>query len=131
MPSSFKEIFDECVDHYASERETLPYFRAQIKIMLSMLSAEPPGTLLDIGCAAGAEIPSLRALGHRVIAADLSESMARVCQQRFAGNGEVQVLCAEADRTPLVAESVDNVVCLGVFEFLPDYKLALADIARV
>jgi SAM-dependent methyltransferase len=131
MQHAFKELFDDCVDHYASERERLPYFRAQIDIMLSMLSGEPAGTLLDMGCAAGAEIPALRAMGHKVIGADLSERMVQVCRQRFAGDQAVQVLCAEADRIPLAANSVDHVVCLGVFEFLPDYRPALDDIARV
>jgi SAM-dependent methyltransferase len=131
MPSAFKEIFDDCVDHYATEREQLPYFRKQIEIMQRMLAGESAGTVLDLGCAAGSETAALRAMGHRVIAADLSERMARACRQRFAGDRAVQVLCAEADRIPLASDSVDHVACLGVFEYLPDYRPALAEIARV
>ena len=131
METAFKELFDDCVDHYATQRELLPYFRAQIEIMRSMLSSEAAGTVLDIGCAAGAEIPALRALGHKVIAADLSERMVQVCKRRLAADGAVQVLCAEADRIPISANSVDHVVCLGVFEYLPDYSPALAEITRV
>jgi len=131
MERAFKELFDDCVDHYANERELLPYFRAQLKIMRSMLSGESAGTVLDLGCAAGAEIPVLRALGHRVIAADLSEKMVEACKKRFANDAAVQVLCAEADRLPLAANSVDHVVCLGVFEFLNDYSPALGEISRV
>ncbi len=131
MEQAFKEIFDDCVDHYAHERELLPYFRAQIEIMLSMLSCETPGTLLDVGCAAGAEIPALRALGYKVIAADLSERMLQVCQARFADDAGVQLFCAEADRLPISANSVDHLVCLGVFEYLRDHSAALAEISRV
>jgi ubiquinone/menaquinone biosynthesis C-methylase UbiE len=131
MQPAFKELFDNCVDHYASEREHLPYFRAQIRIMQSMLSGEPAGTVLDLGCAAGAEIHALREMGHSVFGADLSEQMVQMCRQRFAGDKAVRVLCAEADRIPLAANSVDHAVCLGVFEFLPDYRPAIAELARV
>lgn len=131
MERAFKELFDGCVDHYAHERELLPYFRAQVKIMLRMLSSESAGTVLDLGCAAGAEIPALRGLGHRLIAADLSEKMTAACKKRFANDAAVEVICAEADRIPLSANSVDYVVCLGVFEFLRDYSPALAEISRV
>jgi len=131
MPSAFKEIFDDCVDHYATEREQLPYFRKQIDIMQRMLAGESVGTVLDLGCAAGSEAAALRAMGHRVIAADLSERMACACKQRFDADRAVEVLCAEADRIPLATDSVDHVVCLGVFEYLPDYSPALAEIARV
>jgi SAM-dependent methyltransferase len=131
MERAFQELFDDCVDHYASERERLPYFRAQIEIMLSMLARESAGTVLDIGCAAGAEIPALRSLGHNVIGADLSEKMVQQCRQRFANDRAVQVLCAEADRLPIQANSVDHVVCLGVFEFLGDHSRGLKEIARV
>jgi len=131
MPSAFKEIFDDCVDHYASEREQLPYFRKQIEIMQRMLAGESAGTVLDLGCAAGSEAVALRAMGHRVIAADLSERMLRACKQRFAADRAVEVVCAEADRIPLATNSIDHVVCLGVFEYLPDYGPALAEIVRV
>jgi len=131
MEQAVKELFDDCVDHYASEREQLPYFRAQLKIMQSMLAGEAVGRVLDLGCAAGAEIVTLRGMGHKVIGADLSERMVEVCHKRFAGDGAVQVLCAEADRLPLASDSVDHVVCLGVFEFLRDYSPALTEITRV
>lgn len=132
METAFKEFSDESmVDHYAKEREQLPYFQAQIAIMQSMLSDEPAGKVLDLGCAAGSEIATLRAMGHKVIAADLSEPMVQVCQRRFAADPAVQVLCSQADRLPIAANSFDHVVCLGVFEYLPDYSLALAEISRV
>ena len=131
MERAFKELFDDCVDHYATERERLPYFRAQIKIMLSMLARESAGTVLDIGCAAGAEVAPLRALGNRVVGIDLSEKMVQQCQLRFARDRAVQLLCAEADRLPFTANSVDHIVCLGVFEFLRDYSPAVQEIARV
>ena len=131
MQTAFKELFDECVDHYAEEREQLPYFRAQINIMRSMLSGEAAGTVLDIGCAAGAEIPALRAMGHKIIAFDFSERMVQVCRRRFAADPAVEVFCAQADRLPLADQSVTHVVCLGVFEYLRDYSPGLAEISRV
>ena len=131
MQHTVKKIFDECADHYATERERLPYFRAQIKIMLSMLSGQTGETILDIGCAAGAEIPSLRALGFKVIGVDFSERMLQFCEARFEGDDQVALLCVDAEHIPLSQNSVDHVVCLGLFEFLNDYSLAITEISRV
>jgi len=54
-----RQLFDGCADHYASERERTPYFQAQLAIVLSMLVGQS-GRILDIGCAAGGEIPEFR-----------------------------------------------------------------------
>lgn len=125
------KVFDDCSDHYATERETLPYFQAQLRIAFSMLAAETPGRILSLGCAAGAEIPELRARGFQVLGFDLSERMARLCRTRFASDRGVQVCCAEAEHLPLADASADQVICLGVFEFLQDHSSGLAEVARV
>lgn len=131
MQELVRELFDDCADHYASERETLPYFKAQLKIALSMLAGETPGKILSIGCAAGAEILELRARGSRVFGVDLSEQMLQRCRARFAEDRQVTVCCAEADSLPFADNSLDQVICLGVFEFLRDHDVAMAEVFRV
>ena len=54
-----REAFNDRAEHYALERERLPYFQAQLEIVLTMLAGEG-GRILDIGCAAGGEIPMLQ-----------------------------------------------------------------------
>ena len=131
MQEGVRKTFDECADHYATEREHMPYYLAQLSIVQSILANETRGTMLDIGCAAGAEISMLRSFGFRVIGVDLSERMLHLARARFEGDSELGLFCADAERLPLCSNSVDHVLCLGLFEFLSDYSPALAEICRV
>ena len=126
-----REVFEGCGDHYATERERLPYFQAQMAIMLSMMEGARNGVILDIGCAAGGEIGPLLERGFRVVGLDFSESMLELGSRRFAGDARVAFCRADAEKLPVKDGSVDHVVCLGVFEFLPDQEAAVQEIHRV
>jgi ubiquinone/menaquinone biosynthesis C-methylase UbiE len=124
------EIFGNSVDHYATERERTPYFQAQLAIVYAMLAGEH-GRILDLGCAAGGEIPELRRRAFSVIGIDLSLRMLEAARRRFADDSEVQFCQADVEKLPFSSQSMDHVVCLGVFEFLPGYESALNEIHRV
>lgn len=124
------EVFEDCADHYATERERTPYFRAQLRIVHKMLTGER-GRILDIGCAAGGDIPGYRARQFSVIGIDLAPRMLEFAHQRFADDPEVHFCRADVEHLPFADQSMDHVVCLGVFEFLQDYNAALGEIHRV
>jgi ubiquinone/menaquinone biosynthesis C-methylase UbiE len=124
------EVFEDCADHYATERERTPYFRAQLAIVHSMLAGER-GRILDIGCAAGGDIPGYRSRQFSVVGIDLSPRMLEFTKRRFADDPEVQVCRADVEHLPFADASMDHVVCLGVFEFLQNYDAALKEIYRV
>jgi SAM-dependent methyltransferase len=125
-----REFFQNCAEHYATEREHLPYFRAQLGIVSKMLAGKS-GRVLDIGCAAGGEIARLRGLGFSVIGIDLVPQMLRLAHSRFACDSEVHFCQADIDHLPFLSGSMDHVVCLGVFEFISDYRAAIEEICRV
>jgi ubiquinone/menaquinone biosynthesis C-methylase UbiE len=122
--------FDDCSDYYATERERTPYFQAQLDIALSMLAGKK-GRILDIGCAAGAEIRELLARKFEVVGMDLSPRMLNFARRRFAGESAAQFCLADVEHLPFATQSMDHVVCLGVFEYLKDYSPALAEVHRV
>lgn len=124
------EIFEQWADHYATERERTPYFRAQLAIVISMLAGES-GRILDMGCAAGGEISELRARDFSVVGIDISPRMLEFARCRFANDPQVHFCRADIDRLPFLSQSMDHVVCLGVFEYLPDYSAAVQEIHRV
>jgi ubiquinone/menaquinone biosynthesis C-methylase UbiE len=124
------EIFEQWAPHYATERERTPYFRAQVAIVSSMLAGKS-GRILDLGCAAGGEIPELRTHDFSVVGVDISSHMLKFARQRFASDPNVQFCRADIDRLPFLSQSMNHVVCLGVFEFLPDYNAAVQEIHRV
>ncbi|MBZ5636893.1 MAG: class I SAM-dependent methyltransferase [Acidobacteriia bacterium] len=57
--------------------------------------------------------------------------MLQFAHKRFERDGHVHFCQADIDQLPFLPESMDHVVCLGVFEFLPDYGTALREIRRV
>jgi SAM-dependent methyltransferase len=123
-------LFESAVDEYSNERESMPLYRLQLEFMLSALANES-GRVLDIGCAAGSEIQSLRSKNCTVIGIDFSPLMLERAQSRFAGQPEVMLCQADAERLPFASQSIDHVVCLGVFEYLPNYPVALSEIHRI
>ena len=125
-----RDVFEDQAAHYDTERERLPYFKAQVRHMVSMLAGQK-GRILDIGCAAGGEIRDLRARGFSVVGMDLAPTMVELARRRFADDPEVQFCRADAERLPFADHSLDHVVCLGVFEFLGDQPLAVREINRV
>jgi len=124
------EVFEGLAEHYATERERTAYFRAQVEIAVSMLAGES-GRILDIGCAAGGDIPEYRSRQFSVIGIDLSPRMLEFARRRFADDGQVHFCQADVERLPFADQSMDHVVCLGVFEFLSDYESPLREIRRV
>jgi ubiquinone/menaquinone biosynthesis C-methylase UbiE len=125
-----KGVFDRAASYYAGERGQSPWFQAQLKIVLDMLDSEP-GSLLDIGCAAGAEFAPLLARGFQIVGLDYSPEMLRLAQQRFGAAHGLHLCRADAESLPFPDASFDHVVCLGVFEYLSTYDRSLAEIQRV
>jgi ubiquinone/menaquinone biosynthesis C-methylase UbiE len=123
-------LFEEWAEHYDNQRVRTAYFQTQLSIAFNMLGNRN-GRLLDIGCAAGGEITELRARNFRVVGIDISPQMLLFASRRFAKDAGVQFCRADADRLPFVEHSMDHVMCLGVFEFLPDHGKAVREIHRV
>jgi len=122
--------FDRMSSYYASERGQSPWFQAQLKIVLEMLDSEH-GLLLDVGCAAGAEFEPLLARGFEVVGLDYAQKMLGLAQQHSGASRRVHLCRADAESLPFPGASFDNVVCLGVFEYLATYDRCLDEIHRV
>jgi SAM-dependent methyltransferase len=124
------ELFAFSSNEYAFERERDPSFLRQLTIVLKMLANER-GRVLDIGCAAGSEVTALRERGFEVVGIDFSTDMLQHARRRFRVDPKVHFSRADAEFLPFRSASFDHVTCLGVFEYLPDYRRAVAEIHRV
>ena len=123
------ELF-ETSPYYVSEREQMPYFKAQLAIVMNMMEHEQ-GKLLDIGCAAGGEFPYFRARGFDIVGIDFSPAMLLAAHQRFRGDRAIQLCRADAESLPFASASFDDVVSIGVLEYVPEHRPAVAEISRV
>ena len=123
-------LFEYEAQQYATLREQEQGFRDQLSIVLRMLEGKR-GTILDIGCAAGSEMLALRKMQLRVVGLDFSACMLRYARERFSGDPGIELCQGDAEFVPFRSESFDHIACLGVMEYLPDYRPTLQEIARV
>lgn len=94
----------------------------------------PGDTILDLGCGNGFLSQELgNAVGSegRVIGLDPSADMLQSAKERCAGASQVELLEGFADDIPLPDNSVDAVVSIQVFEYIPDLAAAVNEVARV
>jgi SAM-dependent methyltransferase len=86
------------------------------------------GTLLDLGCGTGRDLPVLARDGIRVIGVDIALPMLRRARRRHAA-----LLCADLTRLPLRDAVADAVWCVAAWVHVPQRELpsAAAELARV
>lgn len=125
-----RDAFDFSAAYYAASREAEKGFQFQRDIVLSMLKGRS-GTVLDIGCAAGSIIAPLRERSFRVTGMEYAPGMISFAQHRFAGDSGVVFSLGDMEKLPFATHSFDNVICLGVLEYLPNYDKSLSEIYRV
>ena len=123
-------LFEYEAKHYATSRAQESGFRDQLAIVLRMLASRQ-GRILDIGCAAGAGIPALREIHLRVVGLDFSASMLRYALPSFSADANVVFCQGDIEFVPFRSASFDLITCLGVMEYLPDYRPSLREISRV
>jgi SAM-dependent methyltransferase len=97
---------------------------AQARIALAQrYGAAPPGTWLDIGCAAGFTLEAARSAGFAALGVDVSEWARRVARERFG----LSVFPTLGEARGELAGSVDVASAFQVLEHLGDPLGALRD----
>jgi ubiquinone/menaquinone biosynthesis C-methylase UbiE len=124
------ELFESLAQRHATERAQRPGFRWQLEITFRMLEANQ-GKVLDVGCASGVVTDALRNRGLSVVGIDFSPGMINQARHRIPCDNAVQFCRADAEYLPFPDGSFDYVICLGVLEFLYDFRQLIAEIARV
>lgn len=90
----------------------------------------PPGRLtVDVGCGEGRVSRDLRALGHRVLAVDMSAAMTRAAATHPAG--PVPAIVADAARLPLATGAADCAVAFMSLHDIDHMPAAVREIARI
>ncbi len=90
----------------------------------------PPGRLtVDVGCGEGRVSRDLRALGHRVLAVDLSLAMSRAAATH--PEEPVPAVVADATRLPLANGAADCAVAFMSLHDIDDMPTAVREIARI
>lgn len=107
--------------------------RAQLALAMQWIttSNEPKG-VLDYGCGSGNLTHHLLALGCHVVSADVSPRFLRIIAARFGTSGSVETLKLNGRDLSNVADgSFDMTASYSVLHHVPDYLLAIRELARV
>ena len=95
------------------------------------LLGNAPGRTLELGCGAGNVILSAPET-NTAFGSDFSLAMLRQARQNANGRaGAFPLLAANALSPPIESGVFDNILCLGVLEYIPNYPRVLSECHRV
>ena len=128
-----RRVFEDQARVYSNDRAQSHSFCEQKKTVLDLIDGVA-GSVLDIGCGGGYLEQDLLEKGLTVYAMDLSMKMLRLAKDRArtikSDNGPYLV-AADLEQVPFPDNSFDTVICMGVLEYLVNYKTALKEMCRI
>ena len=130
---AIRRYFDATSDHYARGRAQQHSFIAQKRIALDFLPAHA-ARVLDIGSGPAVLADELLERADEYWGIDLSPQMIARGAARMEGHpqaGRCTLSVGDAEALAVADGAVDAVVALGLLEYLPSYRRALAEIFRV
>ena len=89
------------------------------------------GDVVDVGCGPGVMVDAVLDRGGTFCGIDLSEEMVSEGALKFGDRGGVDFAVGDIEHLDLSAESCDQVICMGVIEYLTEPTRAFAEIARI
>jgi len=102
------------------------------RLILNLIGAVTELDVLDVGCGDGELAVALFEAGAQVTAVDPNENMLAAARARFeAADAKISMARATADRLPFDNDRFDVVSAIAVLCFLPNPKIAFAEMARV
>lgn len=133
--NEFRDWNEEMVRRFPSEdyyeksnRMVMWIERRRLRHIASVVAAEAPDVLIEVGCGACHVLERLDAPVR--VGLDLSETMLRVAAQRTRGTN-IRLLRAEAENLPFDGGAADVVVCTEVLEHVPDPEAVVIEVKRI
>lgn len=119
-------------DQPASRSIYIHNLQRRKQIVLELLK-DIRGRVLEIGCGSGNVILSLpENLELNIFGADFSTSMLRKAKENGnGGKNTLSLLAANALHLPFKNEVFSTLLCLGVLEYIPNYKRVISECYRI
>jgi len=128
-----RDSFDSKVFHYRNSRISLKSFQLQENTVIQMADGSFED-LLEVGSGVHglinhffSDYPQLK----KYVAVDLSSRMIAQAREIYGNNKKVHLLQGDVEHLMFRLDHFDLIICMGVLEYLPDYRPALQEIWRV
>jgi ubiquinone/menaquinone biosynthesis C-methylase UbiE len=138
MPDQHTQHIAAAYDKMAPEYDDFsqPFFHncytLYEKILLRLVNGRRYNKVLDVGCGTGVQTVELAKFGEQVVGLDISRELLKIAQDKCQHKPNVLLLEADATKIPFPDDYFDAVFSYGdVLSHIPDYKTALAEMARV
>lgn len=97
---------------------------------IDLLNIAEGASVLEIGCGFGRSIPFLYNKTKNIYAIDISNAMIEAAKKECSNYKTVKFTVSEAEHTPFLSNTFDNLICYGVFDALYQ-KQALIEMNRI
>jgi SAM-dependent methyltransferase len=105
--------------------------RETIEALLRSVAGGGVGRALEIGPGSGLYLPLLAELAGEVVAMDIEPSFLDRARECLAGAKNARFVVDDITQTTLPEASFDLILCTEVLEHIPDWRAALASMARL
>jgi len=113
------------------DRRYLEEQTAKIRAALRILRRQPDGLILDVGCGTGLLFEHLKSQARLLVGVDLSRRILEIARQRAKGNGDVELVQADADHLPFTKRLFDVVFAVTLIQNMPNPARTLREIRAV
>ena len=115
---------------YAVTNGKTYHFHVRRQRVLELLPSRL-GRVVDVGCGPGVMVDAVLERGGSFDGIDLSAEMIQAARERCVENDRVHFRTGDAEKLDIKSESVDQVICMAVIEYLSTPDKLLAEIVRV
>jgi len=98
------------------------------KIIEQLVSPDHYRRVLDVGSGKGKFCRQLKGRGFEVVGVEPAEKLIQVARELYP---DIQFIKASATQLPFPDNSFDAAICVEVLEQIPDYEMAVREMARV
>lgn len=99
--------------------------------VLDLLRRSGATKVLEVGCASGTLVDSLRDTAVEYHGVDISPKMVAACRKRYSDMAHASFAVADARRLPYDNQVFDAVLCVGMLEYAEDEAVVVREFARV
>lgn len=121
----------EYASEYFGNNPQAHFFKIRLQRVRELLGDFVEGKVLDIGCGPGVIGETFCDKPINYYGIDISEEMIKECTNAFGHDPRFQFAVGRAEDLPFPDSSFDVVLCLGIFEYIQNIRLALIEVARV